>query len=197
MIRSSHFRQIRRQLSRHLARLPQSPLSARMPLRHVIRLLIPVAALGLSVSAAPAFADDPHAMHNMQHAHGDGAATNIGEAGDAAQATRTVEVDMRDTMRFSPGTLSVRRGDTVRFVVTNSGKIRHEMMLGTAASLTEHAKMMQQMPGMSHAEPNAVTVEPGQQKTLVWHFTQAGTVDFACLEPGHYEAGMRGVINVR
>lgn len=158
------------------------------------RLLIPATALGLSL---PAFADDPHAMHGMQHSHGDGAAANIGEAGDEAQATRTVEVDMRDTMRFSPGSLTVRRGDTVRFVVTNSGKVRHEMMLGTSATLAEHAKMMQQMPGMAHAEPNAVTVDPGQRKTLVWHFTQAGTVDFACLEPGHYEAGMKGVINVR
>lgn len=156
--------------------------------------------------AAPAFADDPHAMHMLQaqhaqqarHAsHGSGGATAIGEAGDEARATRTVDVDMRDTMRFSPATLTVRRGDTVRFVVTNSGKLRHEMMLGTSASLAEHAKMMQTTPGMSHEEPNAVTLEPGERKTLVWHFTQPGTVDFACLEPGHFEAGMRGVINVR
>jgi uncharacterized cupredoxin-like copper-binding protein len=157
--------------------------------------LLSAAMLGL---ATPAFADDPHAIHAMhaQHSHG-GEATAIGEPGDDAKATRTVDVDMRDTMRFSPATLTVKRGDTVRFVVANNGKIRHELTLGTAASLAEHAKMMQQMPGMTHTEANAVTVEPGQKKTLVWHFTQAGTVDFACLEPGHFEAGMRGVINVR
>lgn len=145
--------------------------------------------------AAPALADDPHAMH-MQHGQS-GALAGIGEPGDDAQATRTVEVDMRDTMRFSPATLTVRRGDTVRFVITNRGKLRHELTLGTAASLAEHAKMMQQMPDMIHAEPNAVTVEPGERKTLVWHFAQAGTVDFACLEPGHFAAGMHGVVNVR
>ncbi|AHN75539.2 hypothetical protein DA70_14505 [Pandoraea pnomenusa] len=151
--------------------------------------------------AAPAFADDMHAMHmhamHMQHGQGNAAATAIGEAGDDAQATRTVDVDMRDTMRFSPATITVRRGDTVRFVVTNNGKVRHEMTLGTASALAEHAKMMQQMPDMKHAEANAVTVDPGQRKTLVWHFTQPGTVEFACLEPGHFEAGMRGVVNVR
>lgn len=146
--------------------------------------------------AVPALADDMHAMH-MQHGQGNAAATAIGEAGDDAQATRTVDVDMRDTMRFSPATITVRRGDTVRFVVTNNGKVRHEMTLGTASALAEHAKMMQQMPDMKHAETNAVTVDPGQRKTLVWHFTQPGTVDFACLEPGHFEAGMRGVVNVR
>lgn len=146
--------------------------------------------------AAPAFADDMHAMH-MQHGQGNAAATAIGEAGDDALATRTVDVDMRDTMRFSPATITVRRGDTVRFVVTNNGKVRHEMTLGTASALAEHAKMMQQMPDMKHAEANAVTVDPGQRKTLVWHFTQPGTVEFACLEPGHFEAGMRGVVNVR
>ncbi|QDH62014.1 hypothetical protein FKQ53_01675 [Pandoraea pnomenusa] len=137
-----------------------------------------------------------HAMH-MQQGQGNAAATAIGEAGDDAQATRTVDVDMRDTMRFSPATITVRRGDTVRFVVTNNGKVRHEMTLGTASALAEHAKMMQQMPDMKHAEANAVTVDPGQRKTLVWHFTQPGTVEFACLEPGHFEAGMRGVVNVR
>lgn len=158
-----------------------------------VPLMLGAASLAL---ATPAFADDPHAMH-MQHSHGAGEATAIGEPGQDAQATRTVDVDMRDTMRFSPATLTVKRGDTVRFVVTNSGKVRHELTLGTAASLAEHAKMMQQMPGMTHAEANAVTVDPGQRKTLVWHFTQAGTVEFACLEPGHFEAGMRGVINVR
>ncbi|WP_237170024.1 cupredoxin domain-containing protein [Pandoraea faecigallinarum] len=171
-----------------------SPRNAHAPLRGraVAAPLLCLAALAL---AAPAFADDRHAMH-MQHGHGSEAAA-IGEPGDDAKATRTIDVDMRDTMRFSPATLTVRRGDTVRFVVTNNGKIRHELTLGTAASLAEHAKMMQQMPGMTHTEANAVTVEPGQTKTLVWHFTQAGTVDFACLEPGHFEAGMRGVINVR
>lgn len=146
--------------------------------------------------AVPALADDMHAMH-MQHGQGNAAATAIGEAGDDAQATRTVDVDMRDTMRFSPATITVRRGDTVRFVVTNNGKVRHEMTLGTASALAEHAKMMQQMPDMKHAEANAVTVDPGQRKTLVWHFTRPGTVEFACLEPGHFEAGMRGVVNVR
>ncbi|QDX24112.1 hypothetical protein FP568_01280 [Pandoraea pnomenusa] len=137
-----------------------------------------------------------HAMH-MQHGQDNAAATAIGEAGDDALATRTVDVDMRDTMRFSPATITVRRGDTVRFVVTNNGKVRHEMTLGTASALAEHAKMMQQMPDMKHAEANAVTVDPGQRRTLVWHFTQPGTVEFACLEPGHFEAGMRGVVNVR
>lgn len=171
-------------------------IRSRIPSRFTRAFAMPfVFGAALLAFAAPAVADDPHAMH-MQHGHG-GAATAIGEPGDDAQATRTVDVDMRDTMRFSPATLTVRRGDTVRFVVTNNGKIRHEMTLGTAASLAEHAKMMQQMPGMSHAEPNAVTVDPGERKTLVWHFTQPGTVEFACLEPGHFEAGMRGVVNVR
>lgn len=171
-------------------------IRSRFPSRLVRTLSVPFVLGAVTLTlAGPAFADDPHAMH-MQHGH-DSAAAAIGEPGNDAQATRTVDVDMRDTMRLSPATLTVRRGDTVRFVVTNNGKIRHEMTLGTATSLAEHAKMMQQMPGMSHAEPNAVTVEPGERKTLVWHFTQPGTVEFACLEPGHFEAGMRGVVNVR
>ena len=156
-------------------------------------LSTPVSAGGAAHGPAPAARPGMAAMHEHEHAHEPGA----GGPGDPAKADRTIEIAMRDTMRFSPATITVRRGDTVRFVVTNNGKVRHEMTLGTASALAEHAKMMQQMPDMKHAEANAVTVDPGQRKTLVWHFTQPGTVDFACLEPGHFEAGMRGVVNVR
>lgn len=129
------------------------------------------------------------------HGHDDATAA-IGEPGNAKRATRTVNIDMADNMRFTPATVSVKRGETVRFVVNNRGRLRHEMTLGTAASLAEHAKMMQSMPTMKHEEANAVTVEPGASGTLVWHFTKDGTVDFACLEPGHFEAGMKGAVSV-
>lgn len=52
--------------------------------------------------------------------------------------------------------------------------------------------MMRKMPGMEHAEPNQVTLDPGKSGELVWRFTRAGTFSFACLIPGHFEAGMVG-----
>ncbi|WP_343660594.1 cupredoxin family protein [Ralstonia sp.] len=132
--------------------------------------------------------------HAGGHDHGDAA---IGEPGDAARITRTVRVDMTDTMRFTPAQISVQRGETIRFEVVNSGQVRHEMTLGTPADLAAHAEQMRKHPEMEHADGNAVTVDPGQRGEIVWHFTRTGSVDFACLQPGHFEAGMRGAVQVR
>ena len=71
------------------------------------------------------------------------------------------------------------------------------MSLGTKEELTEHAKVMEQHPEMEHDDPNAVTVDPGQSRPILWKFTKAGTFDFACLIPGHMQAGMTGRIVVR
>ena len=76
----------------------------------------------------------------------------LGEVGKVAQATRTVEIDMTDNMRFTPAEISVRQGETVRFVVKNSGAVKHELVLGTPEELKEHYAMMMKMPGMEHAE---------------------------------------------
>lgn len=121
---------------------------------------------------------------------------SMGQPGDAAKVTRTIELVMDDTMRFTPGDITVKPGETVRFFMKNNGKIPHEMVIGSVAELKEHAAMMQKMPGMKHAEPNMITINPGQKGGLVWQFPQAGTVDFACLIPGHMEAGMVGKIKV-
>jgi uncharacterized cupredoxin-like copper-binding protein len=131
------------------------------------------------------------------YSHGDDETFPVGKPGNAANVTRTVNVEMSDAMRFSPSQLTVKRGETVKFVVKNTGKIRHEMMLGTEAGLKEHAALMRKFPEMEHAEANAVTVNAGKSAQVIWQFSKTGVVDFACLEPGHYEAGMVGRIAVR
>jgi uncharacterized cupredoxin-like copper-binding protein len=120
-----------------------------------------------------------------------------GIAGDLKEASRTIEVAMTDDMRFTPSTIDVRQGETVRFVVTNKGKVLHEMVMGTRQSLDDHAALMQKFPGMQHDEPHMAHVAAGRRGELVWKFNRAGTFDFACLLPGHYQAGMAGRIKVK
>ena len=103
---------------------------------------------------------------------------------------------MNDTMRFDPAEMAFKAGDTVRFVVRNDGRIRHEMVIGSVEELQEHAEMMRKMPGMQHAEANMISLAPGESGELVWQFDKAGAFDFACLVPGHLEAGMTGKIAV-
>lgn len=132
--------------------------------------------------------------HGHQHGHAHNSA--IGAPGKAAKVNRTVQVDMNDAMRFTPSSLDVKQGETIRFVVKNSGQIKHEFVLGTEAELKEHYELMKKFPEMEHDDPNMVSVDPGKTGELIWQFTQSGHVDFACLHPGHYDAGMKGTIKV-
>ena len=122
--------------------------------------------------------------------------TAFGQTGDPRKAKRTVKVDMSDAMRFAPAEISVKRGETVRFVVTNSGKQMHEMVLGTMKELKEHAEMMKKHPGMEHDEPYMAHVQPGKKAEIVWQFTNAGEFHYGCLIPGHFDAGMVGKVRV-
>ncbi|NQD37946.1 cupredoxin family protein [Permianibacter sp. IMCC34836] len=133
--------------------------------------------------------------HPGEHHH-DHDESAIGQAGDAGKVSRTVMVDMTDAMRFVPAQVSVKQNETIRFVVKNSGKVKHEFVLGTEAALKEHYQVMLKFPEMEHADANMVTVAPGQTGEVIWQFTKSGKVDFACLQPGHYDAGMKGLVAV-
>lgn len=100
-------------------------------------------------------------------------------------------------MRFSPDKLEVKQGETIRFVVNNQGKQLHEMVIGTKNELDAHAAMMLKFPNMEHDEPYMAHVAAGKTHNLIWTFNRAGEFDFACLIPGHYQAGMVGKITVR
>ncbi|RCS58715.1 hypothetical protein DU000_06845 [Parvibium lacunae] len=137
-----------------------------------------------------------YAGHADDHSH-----SLIGEPGQAANVTHTMSMDMNDTMRFSHDDIEVTQGDTIRFVIRNTGKLPHEFVLGTREELAAHAKEMAEHAAQGHAmphdEPNMLSVAPGETKTLIWQFTQPGVVDFACLIAGHFEAGMKGRVVVR
>jgi uncharacterized cupredoxin-like copper-binding protein len=122
--------------------------------------------------------------------------TAFGQEGDPRKVSRTVQVDMTDAMRFTPSSVTVQRGDTVKFVVHNGGRLLHEMVLGTREAIAEHAEQMKKFPDMEHADANMAHVKPGKSGEIVWHFTRPGEFSFACLQPGHFEAGMVGKVVV-
>lgn len=128
--------------------------------------------------------------------HDDEATSAIGEPGEVSQATRTVKVEMSDNMRFTPANFTAKQGETVHFVVHNGGQLKHEFVLGTQKALLEHYEYMKKNPEMEHADPNMITVAPGQSGEVTWRFTKAGTVAIGCLQPGHYDAGMKGSVRV-
>jgi len=152
-----------------------------------------VGALAAVSAAAFAHSDEEPPAH-MHHAM---AATAFGEPGDPQQVTNVIHVDMTDDFRYSPDKLSVKAGETVRIIVHNRGRLMHEIVIGSAAELEEHAAMMRQMQHMKHDDAFMAHVAPGGQASIIWRFTNAGEFKFACLIAGHFEAGMVGDIVVR
>lgn len=152
------------------------------------RLTTITVTLALAFAAQTSFAHDDHA-----HGHDSEA---IGKPGTATATTRTVNVNMTDNMRFTPSNIVAKQGETIRFVIKNSGGIKHEFVLGTEKELKEHYEVMKKNPEMEHSDPNMITLAGGQTGEVVWQFTKAGKIDFACLQPGHYDAGMKGKVAV-
>ena len=150
----------------------------------------------LAVSAVPL----ARAHGDKAHAKAAGAVKREqkpwGIAGDAKAVSRTIEVGMADTMRFTPDRIDVRLGATVRFRVRNTGKVMHEFVIGTPSENAQHAQLMMKFPNMEHDEPYMAHVAPGKSGEIVWQFNRAGVFEFACLIAGHHSAGMVGTIHV-
>ncbi len=148
------------------------------------------------LAALPAFAY-PHGESARRAPQGASAVeTSFGREGDPRKVSRTVRVELKDSMRFSPASLVVKEGETIRLVVRNSGKLMHEFVLGTLDELGRHAELMRAHPGMEHDEPHMAHVAPGRTGSIVWTFSRPGEFHFACLVPGHFEAGMVGTLAV-
>jgi uncharacterized cupredoxin-like copper-binding protein len=162
-------------------------------MRTIIRAVVAMTVLSLSIALGAA-EKHPHATPH-EHGHASKHA-NFGRPGKADQVQRTIEVKALDTLRYDPQTFTVKAGETVRFVVTNVGQLKHEFIIGDPAEQRAHAEMMKKMPGMVHEDPNALSLEPGETKALIWQFGQAGVVEVACHVPGHYEAGMVAQVKV-
>lgn len=166
----------------------------------------PITIAAAAIAVATLGVAHANGSQSATHAH-HGAVKNVqkpwGIAGDAKTARRTIEIAMLDEMRFAPSVIEVAQGDTVRFVMRNTGKLMHELVIGTKKSLDEHAASMLKSPemahggpGMTHGEPGMAHVAPGATGEFVWTFNRPGRFDFACLIPGHYQSGMRGTITV-
>ena len=125
-----------------------------------------------------------------------------GEPGDPKKpVARTIEVAMKETedakMLFEPNKIEIKRGEQVKFVLKNHGQVDHEFMLDTVERNAKHKIAMEKNPDMEHDDPNGKRLAPKGSNEIVWRFTKAGTFEFACLIPGHYESGMHGTVVVK
>jgi len=129
-------------------------------------------------------------------AHGSFAA---GDPGDPKKLARVVELKMTEgngTMAYVPSRIEVKKGEQIRFIITNTGELAHEFLLDSLDNNAKHKIEMEKNPEMEHDEPNGTRLQPTKASEILWRFDKVGTFEFACLIPGHYEAGMHGVVIV-
>ncbi|HET8609195.1 MAG TPA: plastocyanin/azurin family copper-binding protein, partial [Burkholderiales bacterium] len=154
----------------------------------------------LAVVATAAASDSMHGMTGTEQGHEQH--FSFGRPASPGKHDRVIKIEAQDSMRFGPATLTVRPGEIIRFEVTNTGRIRHEFVIGDASEQKEHEaemqEMMKTMPGMAmHDDANGISIAPGETKSITWQFpNQPMKIEYACHEPGHFAAGMVGVINV-
>lgn len=157
-------------------------------------MLSALAAFAL-VAAACGVSDDGHSEHmaaGSSEKHMEGVVP--GSEADADDATREVIVEASDDLEFDPGSIEVKAGEVITFIVRNTGSAQHEFVLGDRAYQEMHEDM-----GGDHemdSMRNAVVVAGGETEEITWSFEESGEVLFGCHEPGHYKGGMFGTITV-
>lgn len=152
------------------------------------------AAVAVFLASTTVNAGVDHGSH-MQHG-----TFSTGEPGDAKKPARVVQVTMTEAdgeMLFTPSSIEVAKDEQVRFVLRNGGELDHEFVLGTTAENLKHADSMKTNAEMKHDDPNATALGPQKTGDLLWKFSKAGEFEYACLIPGHREAGMIGTITVK
>jgi uncharacterized cupredoxin-like copper-binding protein len=169
-------------------------MSKKQPIRYLALLL----ALGLVIAACSSDDSSDTTMAAGMDMDGESSEYMFGDPMEASDASRVIEITANDDFTFFPSGATVTKGETVTFRVTNEGKIPHDFVLGDAQMQDEHEEEMAEMDGdmAMHDEPNAFVLEPGETKEMTWHMTADGEVIYGCHQPGHYDAGMKGVVVV-
>ena len=160
------------------------------------RTLIASLCLAAAVVAISTRSDSPFSIRAFAHGNHAFAA---GEPGDPKRPFRVVEILMTDgpgTMAYAPARLEIRRGEQIKFVLKNVGVVDHEFLIDSFANNAKHKQEMEKHADMQHDEPNGARLKPGTTTEILWRFGKAGTFEFACLIPGHYETGMKGTFVV-
>jgi len=137
--------------------------------------------LAISGVALPAVA---HQANHQAHRAMEKEQKEWGIGGDASAVTRTIEIKMLDTMRFVPDQITVKQGETVRLTVINTGKVMHELVIGTKKELDMHAEMMKNTPTWNMMNPTWHMSHQGKRQTSSGTSIEPGSLILLACCPG-------------
>ena len=121
----------------------------------------------------------------------------FGRVGMGSKVNRNVAITLSDEFRFDPETIAANLNETLRLSFQDTGQQKNEWIFGTAFEISEYMEMMRRFPDREQNEPQNIQLKPGEEHEFVWQFNKQGNFGYACLQPGHYEAGMRGILVVQ
>ena len=136
----------------------------------------------------------------------------IGSKGKSSDVSRTIKVKMYDNY-YEPNSFNIKKGETIKFEVSNLGELVHEFNIANAMMHLKHQPEMEKMveneillgdkidkdqmhkmaamdKSMGHSHSNSVLLAPKEKGDLVWKFENAVNIEVACNVPGHYQAGI-------
>ena len=136
----------------------------------------------------------------------------IGEIGNPNDVSKVIEVKMYDNY-YEPSQFNIKKNQTIKFIVYNSGQLVHEFNIATKKMHLKHQPEMIRMVeneilladkidrkkmkelskkdhSMSHSHSNSLLLEPNQSGELIWKFNTDADLEVACNVPGHYQVGM-------
>ena len=142
----------------------------------------------------------------------------IGSEGKSSDVTRTIEVKMYDNY-YEPNSFNIKKGETIKFEVSNLGELVHEFNIANAMMHLKHQPEMEKMveneillgdkidkdqmhkmaamdKSMGHSHSNSVLLAPKEKGIIIWKFEDAVDIEIACNVPGHYQAGMIAAVNL-
>ena len=136
----------------------------------------------------------------------------IGSKGKSSDVSRTIKVKMYDNY-YEPNSFNIKKGETIKFEVSNLGELVHEFNIANAMMHLKHQPEMEKMveneillgdkidkdqmhkmaamdKSMGHSHSNSVLLAPKEKGIIIWKFENAVDIEIACNVPGHYQAGM-------
>ena len=142
----------------------------------------------------------------------------IGSTVKSSDVSRTIKVKMHDNY-YEPNSFNIKKGETIKFEVSNLGELVHEFNIANAMMHLKHQPEMEKMveneillgdkidkdqmhkmaamdKSMGHSHSNSVLLAPKEKGIIIWKFENAVDIEIACNVPGHYQAGMIAAVNL-
>ena len=108
---------------------------------------------------------------------------------------RTLAIAANDQLRFDPDVITAKAGERITFVITNTGTVDHDFVIGNAAYLSGHGSSDEHEHGDDADEGGVSVAVPAGKKAEVTYEMPDQAPSFACFVNDHDLAGMKGTVS--